>query len=1293
MTLARAIRSTRVRGGRSTAWIAALCALAILSGCSGGGGGGGGTLVPGTPLIAPQGLDYAMPPSVVVGVPIVPVVPTLVDGTADGYAVSPNLPPGLLFDATTGVISGTPLVPAGAVLYTVTATNAAGSDSTSFVLSVLPAPAIPTVGFVDAASSVDESAVGTELALALSAAAPSDVTVPFTVLAGSATPGVDLDLAAGSVVIAAGDLTTSIAVLLIDDSTDEPDETVTVVLGAPSGATLSANTDHVLTIVDDDPTPAVSFAVAALSLPETPGTTDLAVSLDRPSSSVLSATVSVGGSAQPGVDYALATTTLDFPAGTTDAVLPFEILGDDLFEGDETAVLTLVPDPGLDAGTPATIEVTIGEDEPPPTVELSGGGATVEEGSGPVTLTVGLSTISGVDATVDLGLSGTATAGADYPAPPGSVTIVAGSLTADVVIDPSVDALVEGPETATVTLVGAANATIGVEDTATVTIDDPFVPPTPTVELSGGGTAVEGAGPVALTVTLSTTAAVDVEVTFSLAGTATAGSDYPSPASPVTIPAGALTGTIEIDPVDDGAAEGPESVEVTLDGATGANLGAMTAATVTIEDPSTALPEVTITGGTSMEEGTGPVNLQVTLSEVSPVPVTVTLEITGSATAGVDYAAPANPVTIPAGVLSVPVSIEPIDDGVVEGTESVVVTLLSATSATIGSVDTATVLVDDPGVVLPVVTIGGLTSTVEGNGPANLLVSMSALSADPVTVTVDLSGTATPGVDYPTPANPLTIPAGALTVPIPIVALDDGIAEGAETVVATIVSAVNADIGTPDTTTMTIQDIAAPVPTVTIAPGGTVLEAGAPLAIAVTLSAPTTGPVEVEFSLGGTATPVTDYAVTASPVTIPTGATAASITIDPVVDGVTEGPETIDIALTSATGADLGAAVTSLVTIDEANLPTVELVGGGASGLEGAGPIFLSVELSAPSALPVQVTIAYGGTATNGVDYFATASPLTILPGNTAGSIALDPFPDGFVEGDETVEVTLGGATNAVLGTTTSATLTIIDDVSAPQPPVGLSYSDPVALYAPGLPILDNVPTLASGTADTWSVVPILPIGLAIDPVTGVISGTPSFEQPSNTYTVTAANAVGSTTAAVTIEVRSGFEYSIEDQTVPYLPASGFAAFDVSLLVSEAVGSSTGSASSEIVRLYGGIAFDDSKIGVTDVVWGAGLDALNGGTGPDWFLVNPEPGGVTIAAIISFQSPPADVLIADVPTEWALLSFEAAPGFLQGDLDGETVAIDWDGTLGSSPITNTIVHSEILESQPVLQDGTITFTP
>ncbi|MCP5500265.1 MAG: putative Ig domain-containing protein [Leptospiraceae bacterium] len=61
-----------------------------------------------------------------------------VSGTVNSFSISPSLPSGLSFNSSTGLISGTPSVSLSSTVFTVTATNIAGSVSTSLTLSILP---------------------------------------------------------------------------------------------------------------------------------------------------------------------------------------------------------------------------------------------------------------------------------------------------------------------------------------------------------------------------------------------------------------------------------------------------------------------------------------------------------------------------------------------------------------------------------------------------------------------------------------------------------------------------------------------------------------------------------------------------------------------------------------------------------------------------------------------------------------------------------------------------------------------------------------------------------------------------------------------------------------------------------------------------------------------------------------------------------------------------------------------------------------------------------------------------
>jgi hypothetical protein len=94
-------------------------------------------------LLPPSNLTYPSPRVFARGVPITPLVPSVLSVVAS-YTVSPALPAGLSLDGTSGVISGTPTVLVGALNYTVTAANAAGSTTFDLSLTVDTLAATPS---------------------------------------------------------------------------------------------------------------------------------------------------------------------------------------------------------------------------------------------------------------------------------------------------------------------------------------------------------------------------------------------------------------------------------------------------------------------------------------------------------------------------------------------------------------------------------------------------------------------------------------------------------------------------------------------------------------------------------------------------------------------------------------------------------------------------------------------------------------------------------------------------------------------------------------------------------------------------------------------------------------------------------------------------------------------------------------------------------------------------------------------------------------------------------------------
>jgi hypothetical protein len=88
---------------------------------------------------------------------------------------------------------------------------------------------------------------------------------------------------------------------------------------------------------------------------------------------------------------------------------------------------------------------------------------------------------------------------------------------------------------------------------------------------------------------------------------------------------------------------------------------------------------------------------------------------------------------------------------------------------------------------------------------------------------------------------------------------------------------------------------------------------------------------------------------------------------------------------------------------------------------------FLAV-LSTPSSRDVSVPFTLGGTAQAGADYTITTSPVTIPAGGNSAAITITMYEDTADEEDETVIVTMGTPVNAVKGSPSVHTATIVDN-------------------------------------------------------------------------------------------------------------------------------------------------------------------------------------------------------------------------------------------------------------------------
>ena len=183
-----------------------------------------------------------------------------------------------------------------------------------------------------------------------------------------------------------------------------------------------------------------------------------------------------------------------------------------------------------------------------------------------------------------------------------------------------------------------------------------------------------------------------------VAGTATAGTDFLAGSGTVTIAAGATSATISVTVLGDARWEPNEGFSVVLSAPVGATIADGTGdVTITNDDPlELSIADASVTEGNS---GTKTVTLTVSLSAASTGTVTVKYATGGgTATAGTDYTSTSGTLTFSAGQTSKTFTVTIRGDAVKEPNETFNVTLSSPSGAVIfRGTGVVTILDDEPG--------------------------------------------------------------------------------------------------------------------------------------------------------------------------------------------------------------------------------------------------------------------------------------------------------------------------------------------------------------------------------------------------------------------------------------------------------------------------------------------------------------------------------------------------------------------------------------------------------------------
>jgi hypothetical protein len=381
----------------------------------------------------------------------------------------------------------------------------ASIGTSSATVTILNDDPVPPTASVSSASVTEgnSGAVTATFTVTLSFAPAAPVTIAWNTADGTATVASgDYAAASGTVSFAAGQTSKTFTVTVNGDTLYEANETFTVVLSSPSGATIATGTGTG-TVVNDDAKPTIALIGTTLSGAEQ-GQAPIVFTITRGANLTGPLSVSLGwsGTAAWGTDYIVAASngatltgngsTLLLPGGVGSVTLTVTPAEDTLIENAETVVLTVGTSSAYTISSGTSQTGTIADNDRPTVnvgnlAKLEGNGGTGTPTSfvvtvtlsapAPYAITVTLATAPTptplpTGTTAATGAATLTTIGADYQSATFTVTFAAGQTSATVTVKVVGDKTKESNEVFNVNVTNSGGAIAGTNGTITIQNDD-----------------------------------------------------------------------------------------------------------------------------------------------------------------------------------------------------------------------------------------------------------------------------------------------------------------------------------------------------------------------------------------------------------------------------------------------------------------------------------------------------------------------------------------------------------------------------------------------------------------------------------------------------------------------------------------------------------------------------------------------------------------------------------------------------------------------------------------------------
>ncbi|PAW84683.1 MAG: hypothetical protein B9S33_11185, partial [Pedosphaera sp. Tous-C6FEB] len=371
---------------------------------------------------------------------------------------------------------------------------------------------------------------------------------------------------------------------------------------------------------------------------------------------------------------------------------------------------------------------------------------------------------------------------------------------------------------------------------------------------------------------------------------------------------------------------------------------------------------------------------------------------------------------------------------------------------------------------ISVVAVGNVALE-SGFDPGEFAFTSSVVLTNDLTVFYTMSGTASNGQDYVFMPGSVTLNAQTRVTFHSLVATNDYFVEGQETATLTITANPNYAIGTASANMVIVDD---DLPTVSvISLDTTATESGGNSAsFTFTRTGNLDRSLTVNYVSSGTATSGSDFNALPGSITIPQGATRASVTLTAIDDALNEGDETVIITVVDSVFYNTGTPNAAQASIQDDERNTITVAGTASAAEGGSGSFTLTRTGDTTSALTVFYTV--GGSAVGGVgaDYNSIGTVGIIAAGQSSLVIPVVTINDNFFEPDETVILTLTTNSTYNIGAAFQGTINITDNDSTSNPGIGFmlgssanpEYSNSVrlAVYLSALPPMGDLTTNGS---------------------------------------------------------------------------------------------------------------------------------------------------------------------------------------------------------------------------------------